>query len=289
MTSDRYQSILTNGGAVCLSDRAKIRLTGGDRVRYLNGQVTNDVRRCTADQAVYACVTDAKGHILADVFIHALAEELRMDAEPGLRESLAARLDRYIVSDDVELSDITDNWSLWHVFGAAADGLVGVKADRIDFPGLDLWLPVGQPAPSHLPRLTEAEWETLRVLRGIPRWPTELTIQTFPPEAGLEDRAISYTKGCYIGQEIISRIRTTGKMPRRLVRLHSSALDLSPGMSLWHEGQVVGALTSVVAAPEGGQSALAYVKPTYSSADSVLLAGNDAPMIAVCLVNYLPV
>src|SRR5580692_7594035 len=105
MGPELFKAIEENGACIDLSDRAKLRLTGADRVRYLNGQVTNDVRRVTAQETQYACVTTAKGRIEADVFLHADpdGEALLLDAEPDLREPLALRLEKYIVSDDVTL------------------------------------------------------------------------------------------------------------------------------------------------------------------------------------------
>ena len=121
MTADVFQAISTQGAAVNLSSRAKFRLTGGDRIRYLNGQVTNDVRRVKTDATLYACVTDVKGRIAGDVFIHATDDALFLNAEPGLRETLGLRLERYIVADDAELTDVTDEWQLWHVWGSTTD------------------------------------------------------------------------------------------------------------------------------------------------------------------------
>jgi folate-binding Fe-S cluster repair protein YgfZ len=104
MPPELYQQIITHGAAVNLSSHAKFRLTGADRVRYLNGQVTNDVRRARPDETLHACVTDAKGRIAADIRLHAQSDALLLDAEPGLRESLGMRLERYIVADDPALA-----------------------------------------------------------------------------------------------------------------------------------------------------------------------------------------
>ncbi|MDB6136988.1 MAG: LigA, partial [Verrucomicrobiaceae bacterium] len=226
MTLERFQQIESQGGIIDLGARAKFRFTGGDRVRYLNGQVTNDVRKASPTETLYACVTDAKGRIAGDVFVHASqqGDALLVDAEPSVRDTLGPRLEKYIIADDVELTDVTDDWHLWHVFGSAAaaftPGANGVlKSHRLGLEGVDIWRAAGkEPPAAACAELSAAEHETLRVLSGIPRHPNELNGDTFPPEAGVEDRAMSYTKGCYIGQEILSRIRTTGKMPRELVQ-----------------------------------------------------------------------
>jgi len=233
MNAERYEEMITRGAAVNLSTRAKWRLSGADRMRYLNGQVTNDVRTVSPAKTLYACVTDVKGRACGDVFIHATADALLLDADADLRETLGARLERYIVSDDAELTDVTEEWQLWHVFGP--DLPAGVACERFGMPGVDVWLrsesrlqpETGERQSASPPEggtpneLTAEEVETLRILQKVPRWGHELTNETFPPEAGLEEKAMSFTKGCYIGQEVLSRIKTTGKMPRVMVAFES--------------------------------------------------------------------
>lgn len=255
MTSDQFAAILAQGAAAPLSDRAKFRLTGGDRVRYLNGQVTNDVRRAKDAETLYACVTDAKGRITADVFIHAASDALLLDAEPGLREPLAMRLERYIVADDVDLADVTDDWQLWHVWGPdAPPAPTAIRSGRFGLPGFDLWLPASAPAPDFgsQPVLTSEDLETWRILQRVPRWPHELNAETFPPEAGLTARAMDFAKGCYIGQEILSRIKTTGKMPRELFAFESDE-SVAAGDEVI-AGKPVGLVSSVTRHPVTGNS-----------------------------------
>jgi folate-binding protein YgfZ len=253
MTPDLFQRVTAHGAAVNLSSRAKFRLTGGDRVRYLNGQVTNDVRRANADETLYACVTDAKGRIAADVFVHAHEDTLLLDAEGDVRETLGMRLERYIVADDVELTDVTEEWQLWHVFGSAETPAHALRSNRFGVPGFDLWLPAAAAAPTFdtIDVLTDAELETWRIVQKVPRWPNELNAEMFPPEAGLESRAMDFTKGCYIGQEVLSRIKTTGKMPRELI-----AFDTDSPVNAGDEiltTKAVGSVTSVTVHPETGR------------------------------------
>ncbi|WP_395741347.1 YgfZ/GcvT domain-containing protein [Prosthecobacter sp.] len=287
MTAELYQQISTHGAVVNLSSRAKFRLTGADRIRYLNGQVTNDVRRAETVQTLYACVTDVKGRIAADVFVHAQGDHLLLDAEPGLRESLGMRLERYIVADDVELTDVTDDWQLWHFWSDAGiqslhtpsgQSLSGdlrsdpvrawnenihcgqdhphhlLRTTRFSKPGLDLWLPASAPAPTFdsLPFLTESDLETWRILQRVPRWPHELNAETFPPEARLQEQAMDYGKGCYIGQEVLSRIKTTGKMPREMAAFETEA-SVSAGDELWND-KAVGKVTSATLHPQTGMT-----------------------------------
>jgi folate-binding protein YgfZ len=248
MTAETFQDIAQNGAAVNLSARAKFRLTGNDRVRYLNGQVTNDVRRASAQSTLYACVTDAKGRIAGDVFIHATEDALRLDAEPGLRESLGLRLERYIVADDAELTDVSDEWHLWHHWGANMPQ--GIPSTRFGMEGVDVWQPVGTTFEPGFQVLTDEDLETWRILQKVPRWPNELNAETFPPEAGLETRAMDFFKGCYIGQEVLSRIKTTGKMPREIIAFETETAVMV-GAEIWTD-KAVGTVTSVTTHPITG-------------------------------------
>ena len=115
-----YGEARRRGALVDLGGRAKWRLTGGDRVRYLNGQVTNDVRKATAGSAMAACVTTAKGRLCGVVYVSAGRDFLRLDAEGELREGLGARLERYIIADDAALEDVTEEECLYHVLAPDA-------------------------------------------------------------------------------------------------------------------------------------------------------------------------
>ena len=292
MTASFLQQITTHGAAVNLSSRAKFKLTGADRIRYLNGQVTNDMRQVKPDETLYACVTDVKGRIAADVFVHAEGDSLLLDAEPDLRETLGMRLERYIVADDVELTDVTEEWQLWHVLGgtespARMESVHGsneslphfLRSSRFGTPGLDIWLPTSADAPTFesLPILSEAGLETWRILQKIPRWPHELNTETFPPEAGLEARAMNFTKGCYIGQEVLSRIKTTGKMPREMIAFESD-VAVNEGDELWIE-KAVGKVTSVTKHPATGQTiGLAMIRQGTPHHD-LRVGGSSGPML----------
>jgi folate-binding protein YgfZ len=267
MNAELFQQIEAQGGCVRLA-RACFRLTGGDRVRYLNGQVTNDVRTANDRATLYACITDLKGRIVGDVFIHPRGDALFLDAEADLREVLGPRLERYIIADDAELTDVSDDWQLWHVFGKAAESMEAgagsegqvLQSNRLGIPGLDIWLPADARFQASCSELSSEDFETYRILRGIPRYPNELNAEAFPPEVGIEERAMSYTKGCYIGQEILSRIRSTGKMPRTLLHWQSGEA-VSVGDDLLLEDKMVGRITSVTKHPvQPGCVGLAYVK-----------------------------
>ena len=258
-TADTYLDARRRGGVADLSERVKLRLTGADRVRYLNGQVTADVRKLGLGRSMPACVTTAKGRLCAEIFITATEDALVLDADAALRESLPARLEKYIIADDVTLEDISETMRLVHVTGEGADeaaALTARGANRFGQAGVDLFLPTEtfaetwtRLASTHVV-LDEALRELLRIEAGIPRWGRELTEDTLPPEAGLERTHIDYHKGCYIGQEVISRLKSVGHVNRELTGfLSTQGTPLTPGAQLFAadalEGKPLGTLTSV--------------------------------------------
>ena len=251
--TERYRSFLQRGGVADMSDRVKLRLTGADRVRFLNGQITANVVRLTSGAARPACVTTAKGRLCADIFVHATVDALFVDADAAVRETLLPRLERYLISDDVTLEDVSDEMRLVHLIGPAAERH-GVRANRFGRPGIDLWANSDafydewEILTDEFAVLTEPLLESLRIEAGIPRWGRELDANTLPPEAGLERTHIDYDKGCYIGQEVISRLKSIGHVNRRLVGFTASEEPaLVAGMHLFPSGgdaAEIGVLTS---------------------------------------------
>ena len=243
--------------AIDLSPRTVLRLSGADRERYLNGQVSNDVRKLTGENTIAACVTTIKGKLDALVHVSAHGDAYLIESEPELRESLRARLDKYIIADDCELEDVSDEWHLVHVLAKQDPGEGTRRCDRFGQTGTDLWLRAGEEVPAELEVLSAAQAESLRIRNGIPKWGGELTPDTLPAEAGLDATAIDFHKGCYIGQEAISRIKSVGRVNRNLVRLRvvGDSTDLTGGEALFDGGAEVGTLTSFA-----GQHALGYVK-----------------------------
>ena len=244
-----YALARERGALFDLSGRAKWRLSGTDRIRYLNGQVTNDIRRVRADAAMAACVTTAKGRLCGLVFVSAGPDFLLVDAEEELRESLGARLERYIIADDATLEDTTDEECLLHLLpppGAvvppdAPGGELRASA-RFGRAGWDIMAARGE--RERLMAALAANYveipgelaESMRIEAGVPRWGAELTGETLPPEAGLDASAIDYVKGCYIGQEVISRIKSVGHVNRSLAGFTSPS-RLAAGMTLHPEDE----------------------------------------------------
>src|SRR5205807_3119261 len=127
-----------------LSVRAKLRLTGADRIRFLNGQTTNDVRKAGAEAGQESCVLNGKGHLDAHVFLFATPNEIWIDADEELRGQLQTRLERYVIADDVTIEDVTDQFALFHVLGESEPKMAGAKfclqSRRLGINGWDVWL-----------------------------------------------------------------------------------------------------------------------------------------------------
>lgn len=263
-----------------LSGRAKLRITGSDRLRFLNGQVTNDVRKATESAAIEACVLSAKGRMNGHVFVSAARDCFLADADPDLRQALIARLERYVIADDVQIEDVTDRLSIFHVLSPTApalgDGWRLVSARRFTESGWDVWSDaalhdvVARQLSSAFRFLDAASAEVFRVEEGVPRWGRELTEEIIPIEANLEARAIDYEKGCYIGQEVISRIKMSGQTNKRLCGLVSlRGAPLLTGMKLAATGEKskeTGWITSATWSERlGREIALGYVKRGFNS------------------------
>ena len=260
-----------------LSTRAKLRVSGTDRFRFLNGQITNDLRKASETAAIEACVLNAKGKLNAHIFIAAVAESFLIDAEPELREILRARLERYVIADDVQIEDVTDEFSLFHIFTerrpAVRSGRM-VSALRFATPGWDVW---SDSARHHAVRnelssayvfTDSAAADVMRIEQGLPRWGRELTDEIIPIEANLEQRTIDYQKGCYIGQEVISRIKMSGQTNKRLCGLISlNNMPLQSGMKLVDpsvSGKEAGWITSATRS-QLREIALGYVKRGFNN------------------------
>lgn len=294
MDSELYRRVMAGETLThVLSPRALWRMTGPDRVRYLNGQVTNDVAKLEGGHACHAAICTAKGRMEGDVHIAAHGEAFYLDAGADQREALGLRLDKYLIADDALLEDISDEWSLSHVFGKTAPpapsaGFVIAHA-RFGVPGFDVWQEGGNPVV--IGDAVPADViDTLCLEFAIPRWGSELSPNTLPPEAGprMLD-AISYTKGCYVGQETIARLKSVGHVNRTLVLLQSvSDAFPAPGAKLVFNGLDVGVVTSSGYSPRLGKgAALGYVQIKASdngaslTADGLGLAVINPPSLSV--------
>ncbi len=277
-----------------LSARTKLRVTGADRIRFLNGQTTNDVRKAGAEATQESCVLNAKGHFDAHVFLSATPNDIWIDADQELRELLQTRLERYVIADDVKIEDVTDQSALFHLLAGSEPKISDAKFDfrslRLGIDGWDLWVEAARAEAmkralaADYRAMDESEWEVLRIENGIPRWGCELTREIIPPEANLAARAIDYEKGCYIGQEVISRMKMSGQTRQRLCGV-TSEKALAPGKELHAETKMVGHVTSAVFSERlNAHIALAIIKRGYTETGTSLITLVDDRPINVKVV-----
>lgn len=283
------------------SDCAKVRIAGSDRERFLNGQLTNDVRKTAAGKTVEACVLNAKGRMNAHVFLSATAECFWIDADQRLRETLAPRLERYVIADDVEITDVTDEFALFHLIGPDTPALAGatnvLRSDRFGIEGTDMWFRsadhrrAAEAIAAAVPLWDAARVEAFRIERGIGRWGREFSDEIIPPEANLATRAIDYAKGCYIGQEVISRMKMSGQTNKRLCGLVSlSGAPIVPGSILSAaegEQKEVGRVTSATRSEQSKKEiALGFVKRGFNEIGARLFAvSRDNVAVALEVVS----
>lgn len=302
-----YDAMTRPNGAGVLdrSWRAVLRLAGADRHTFLQGMVTQDILALAPGQGCRAAFLDTTGHILADLRVWNAPDALLVETDPQVSARLLQTLDMYVIMEDVQIADVSSGWVILSVRGdgardavsallstplapslpamslrtlAFADGVTGLAAMSApgDLPGLDVWLPAAS-APAVWEALLSANVvpvgelaaDILRIEAGIPLWGRELSEAVLLPEADLPD-TISYTKGCYIGQEIIARLRARGHANRALrgILLADSAPIPRIGATLHapehgpDAGREIGRISSAASAPRlGGRSlALGYVR-----------------------------
>jgi folate-binding Fe-S cluster repair protein YgfZ len=195
------QTQVERGTFLDCSGRTTLRVTGNDRVRFLNGQITNDVRKAGEAVAVEACVLNAKGKMNAHIFVAAAPECFWIDAAPELREAFPARLERYVIADDVQIEDVTDRLSIFHLLSRTVPSLSDcriVSVSRFAEPGWDIWADAAvhddvlQQLSSTFDLVDSAAAEIMRIDQGFPRWGRELTDEIIPIVAILEVRAVDY-------------------------------------------------------------------------------------------------
>jgi folate-binding protein YgfZ len=270
-----------------LGTPAILEFRGPDAVRYLNGQLTQDVRKVLGGNGVFSsCVTDAKGRLQFRVALTEWEDAvLWVDGHEEWAEALEGRLTRYLIADDVDVSNRTGAYALVHFTGSVMEAPAGVtcrRSSRFGVDGTDWWIPTARQVefPRESVLLEGDALEDYRVSRGLPAWGRELVEGMLPPEARLEATDISYQKGCYIGQEVISRIKSAGKVNRMLTRFRFDPdAPVSPGSLVNAQGGVAGEVTSVAPGLDGGfRNALGYLK---RGAGEVFYRAPDGGMLRV--------
>ena len=298
-----HVALRENAGVIDLSFHSRICLVGNDRARFLHGQVTNDVKKLRAGEGCYAAIATAKGKMESDLNIFALADELLLDFEPGLTGKISQRLEKFIVADDVQIVDAAPHYGLLSVQGPKAEAIVtaigmfpelpakpfdSMKISdstlgeiylainpRLGTNGFDLFVPnnsLGAVADKLIAAAKQISgrvvgwtaFETARIEAGVPRFGADMDETNIPLECGIESRAVSYNKGCYIGQEVINRIHSIGHVTRELrgLRLAGDLKSLPVrGDKLFYAGKEVGYVTSTVKSPTlNANIALGYVR-----------------------------
>jgi folate-binding protein YgfZ len=312
--------------AVALHDatyREALRITGEDRVSFLHGMVTQDVKGLAAGAATYAAMITVKGAMVADARLIRREADLLLDVEPGMGAKVQEFLGKFLISEDAELHEATGELGVLRLLGPRTADLMGAvsggpfaplppDATRSltlagqevlavgrpgQEPGVDLLVPRGGleavwkalVAAGGAFGLKPLGWraqEVLRVEAGVPRYGQDMVDTTIPLEANLT-QAISYNKGCYIGQEVIARATFRGHMNRKLSGLLLGSTEAAPGTELKKDGKKVGWVTSVVHSPLKGQTvALGYVHRDHLEPGTVLAVGDGPAEATVAALPF---
>ncbi len=298
-----YEALRTAAAWIDLSARGKLRLTGEDQARLLHAMSTNNIKDLPEHAGLYAFFLNDKGRILADAHIYNLGDSMFLDTEPETGPLLFAHLDRYIIADDVLLEDETATWAAIGIEGPASLSF----AEQLNLPlpgpnavsttskgfiartaatgplGLRLFLPAAEKsafverlAAAGIPQAHPEEVRIVRLENGVPRYGEDITDRYLVQETQAL-HAVHFSKGCYLGQEIVERVRSRGQVHRLLASIElDSAEAPPPGTKLTSTGSPAGEITSAAYSPALAKVvALAYVrsealkgKPHLTVADS---------------------
>jgi tRNA-modifying protein YgfZ len=291
-------------GLVDRSERGKLALTGPEAAAFLSGQVTNDVEALQPGRGCYAALLTNKGKMLGDLRVMNVsppAPELWLDTERVALQTLFDTIRRASVGWQVQLHKRTLQQALLSLVGPRAAEALGSELGsehanrRFELGGAHVVLiatDVGvdvvcaaQDAASvrgalDVPEVPEAAAEVVRVESGRPRYGIDLDDTTIPQEAGLNDRAVSFTKGCYVGQETVARLHYKGKPNRHLRGLRLSA-PVPSGTALLAGEREVGRLGSSVVSPRHGPVGLAVVRREAAPGDALTAGAATATVVAL--------
>ncbi len=302
-----FHALLSGCGVYDLSWRARIALTGGDRVRWLNGMISNNVRDLPPGQGVYSFLLNSQGRIQADLYAFNRGDSLLVDTERVQRDRVWELFDHYIIADDVEMADLSDKISAIGLTGPesrAALERAGVPVPELAYlqfvevpwpqtaitvlrageeakESWQVWI-----APEHVDALQKAlvkagakptgssALNLFRISRGIPQFGQDIRERDLPQETG-QARALNFTKGCYLGQEIVERIRSRGAVHRQFTAFSVQGPLPEAASKIQTDGKDVGEITSsaILPLPAGDRpAALGYLRREAS--DKELRAGE---------------
>jgi tRNA-modifying protein YgfZ len=298
-----YEALRERGAWIDLSSRGKIKLTGEDRARLLHAMTTNHIQQLTPGSGCYAFFLNDKGRVLADANILSRPDYFLLDVEPETREPLYQHLDRFIIADDVTLEDATDAIATIAIEGPqAAEALLRAGApipepdySTVDWgasvvarlsstgsPGFFIFVPVAEKA-ALIARLEaagaeRADAEAARVVRlehGKPRYSEDISERFLAQEAN-QPHALHFSKGCYLGQEIVERVRSRGQIHRVLMPLILDTVEPpAPGAKLEFNGAGAAEITSAAYSPALAKVvALAYVRTEHARPHEHMLLGD---------------
>ncbi len=281
-----YTALRETGAYVDVSARGRIKMLGEDRARLLHAMCTNNIQVLEPGQGCYAFFLNAQGRILADVRVWCFADHLLLDTEPETRHKLYEHLDRYIIADDVTLEDVTDQTESIVLQGPNLGGKWGPLWSHSEWNGMFtqstpmgfmIMAPKGKLHPMARAGAVEATLDDLRIVRiehGVPRYGEEITERYLVQETGLLD-AVSFSKGCYLGQEIVERVRSRAQVHRhlRLIEIDSDQVPAAGEKVLMNDADA-GEIASAVYSPAWGKiAAMAYIR-TPASEPGTELAWN---------------
>jgi len=283
-------------GVYDLGFRAKISLTGGDRVRWLNGMVTNNIRDLSVGQGVYAFLLNPQGHILGDLYAYNRGESIAVDTDCGQAEKILATFDHYIIMDDVEVANLSEQVTALGITGPktqdvlaaagfATSGMQALQIKSVTWQGTECTLARGE-EPERVsyeiwiaPERVRPLWDALlaagaapvgsealemhRIVSGIPRYGVDIRERDLPQETE-QARALNFNKGCYVGQEIVERIRSRGAVHRKFTGfIVEGVAEITAGTKIIAGEKEVGEITSAASLPlAGGEKtvALGYIR-----------------------------
>ncbi len=323
-SSHAYQAAREHAASFPRTGRGRIVVSGRDRASYLQGLLTNDIAALGPGQGCYAAYLTPQGRMIADLWVYELGDVILLSVPLAARETVLTRLDQFIFSEDVQLGDVTGTFAALVVVGplaaAAVARALGVEAGVIQAlgehgslrltlagepvivlrvtdtgePGYEVLVATASAAPleaalqaAGVEPIDAATAETLRIEAGVPRFGVDMDEETIPLEAGIEPRAISFTKGCYVGQEVIIRVlhRGHGRVARRLVGLVFEDARVGPAATpLLVDGREVGAITSSAVSEALGRSiALGYLKRDFTEPGTRVSTGDGRAAEVVAL------
>ena len=311
-----YDAAIAGAGVVRLRDWSTVRAAGNDRTTFLHNMCTNDVKGLTAGEGCEAFFTDVKGKVVAHGFLLAGSDAIEIVMVPGTAGRLISQLDRYIIREDVALSDKSGDMAWLLAFGERAGAVleqvvgagvgelsaawdhrtfdvagVAVEAVRCELPWMGGYL-LGCPAES-VPAIegtlvaagatlgSESLWNRMRVESNWPLWGVDFDESNLPQEVSRDAAAISFRKGCYLGQETVARIDALGHVNKQLVavRIEGDAVP-DVGAELLQGEQVVGRVTSSCWSPRGAKpQAMAMVKRGANAAGTALAWNGGAGIV----------